>query len=169
MSGIHSNDAGTVRTSIPQKSDGFQVRNSFVQHWEKKKLRFKKCLWRRSTSVEDKGRWCFHNSIQFFGTWTKHDRFLTISIQMWLVTVWHFSSCRQSAETWLIFTFTTKTINVYMKGLIHPNPPKNIYICTHKSSVFLNKIDIFHFIWSCLRVQFVVKLYCTIQKGVSVL
>lgn len=36
-SGIQSNDLGTASSSIPQKSDEFQVRNSFVQRCVKKK------------------------------------------------------------------------------------------------------------------------------------
>ena len=38
ISGIHSMDLGTVSMFIPQKSEGFQVRNSFVHRWENKKL-----------------------------------------------------------------------------------------------------------------------------------
>lgn len=39
MSGIHSSDVGTDTTSIPQKSDGVQLRNSFPQPWEKSTLK----------------------------------------------------------------------------------------------------------------------------------
>lgn len=36
MSGIQRSDVGMATKSIPQKSDGFHVRNSFVQLWENK-------------------------------------------------------------------------------------------------------------------------------------
>lgn len=55
----------------------------------------------------------FEKPIKFFGTWTQHDNVclifnvsaqsLTILIQMWLVTVWDFSSCRQPAALWWVF------------------------------------------------------------------
>lgn len=40
ISGIHSLDLGMLSMFIPQKSDEFQVRNSFVQRWEKEKTGF---------------------------------------------------------------------------------------------------------------------------------
>lgn len=36
MSGIQRSDVGMATKSIPQKSDGFHVRNSFVQLWKNK-------------------------------------------------------------------------------------------------------------------------------------
>lgn len=61
-SGIHSLDLGTVSLFIPQKSDGFQVRNSFVQLWEEKKLHLKNIM----TQADE------HGGL----TETKHDQFL---------------------------------------------------------------------------------------------
>ena len=42
ISGIQSSDLGIVSPSIPQKSDEFQVRNSFVQRCEKEKSGFER-------------------------------------------------------------------------------------------------------------------------------
>ncbi len=109
ISGIHSFDMGTVSSFIPQKSDEFQVRNSFVQTCEKKKKQLFKYepgwwVWKTERSmkvnftsndgvdlnISDENRpLMFVNAIKFLDTFTKHNHFLPFGSRC---DLWQFDS-----------------------------------------------------------------------------